>query len=199
MNLHDLVTDPSKLATYGKFISPEEAYDRLQQGDTAPYLIRAVASIPYWAYRYARDIIKGRFPEGEKVIASDPHCVDRPYYAYLYARDIIDGRWPEGEKAIASDPEYAYYYARDIIKGRFPEGEKAIASDLYWAYFYQAYFYHSTLPTFPDAQLEVDPMINLPSLQYLSHFDVDLINGRFPEGEKVTSDEYQDLNDNEPT
>jgi len=72
MKLHDLVTDPSKLATYGKFISPEEAYGRLEQGDTAPYLIRAIASDPHWAYYYAHDIIKGRFPEGEKAIASDP-------------------------------------------------------------------------------------------------------------------------------
>ena len=72
MKLHDLVDDPSKLATYGKFISPEEAFDRLDQGDKAPYLIRAVASDPEWAYRYAGYIIKGRFPEGEKAIASDP-------------------------------------------------------------------------------------------------------------------------------
>ena len=129
MNLHDLVTDPSKLATYGKFISPEEAYDRLQQGDTAPYLIRAVASDPKWAYQYAHG---GRFPEGEKAIASEP------YWAYSYARDIIKGRFPEGEKLIASDPYYAYVYARYIIKGRFPEGEKAIASDLHWA---RAYTY----------------------------------------------------------
>ena len=123
MNLHDLVTDPSKLNTYGKFISPEEAYDRLQQGDTTPYLVKAVASDSKWAYFYAYGIIEGRFPEGEKAIASDQR------YAYGYARYIINGRWSEGENAIASDPKWAHLYARDVIGGRFPEGEKAIASD----------------------------------------------------------------------
>jgi len=79
MKLHDLVADPSKLATYGKFISPEEAFDRLDQGDKAPYLIKAVASDPKWAYAYTRDVINGRWPEGEKAIASSP------YYAYEYS------------------------------------------------------------------------------------------------------------------
>jgi len=133
MKLHDLVTDPSKLATYGKFISPEEAYGRLEQGDTAPYLIRAIASDPHWAYHYAYGVIKGRWPEGEKAIASDP------YYAYYYAYGIINGRWPEAEKAIANDPNYAYSYARHIINGRWPEGEKAIASDPYYANLYQEF------------------------------------------------------------
>jgi hypothetical protein len=133
MKLHDLVDDPSKLATYGKFISPEEAYERLRQGDKAPYLIKAVASDPHWAYHYAYGVIKGRWPEGEKAIASDP------YYAYYYAYGIINGRWPEAEKAIANDPNYAYSYARHIINGRWPEGEKAIASDPYYANLYQEF------------------------------------------------------------
>ena len=111
MKLYDLVVDPSKLATYGKFISPQEAYERLQQGDTTPYLVKAVASDSKWAYYYARHIINGRWPEGEKAIASDPH------WAYLYA----------------------YGYALDIIKGRFLEGEKTIANDSYWAKLYQEF------------------------------------------------------------
>ena len=106
MNLHNLVTDPSKLATYGKFISSEEAYERLQQGDKAPYLVKAVASDPRWAYEYAYYVIKGRWPEGEKAIASNPNC------AYGYARYLIKGRWPEGEKAIASDPDWANLYRK---------------------------------------------------------------------------------------
>ena len=133
MKLHDLVDDPSKLATYGKFISPEEAYERLKQGDKAPYLIKAIASDPNCAYYYARHVIKGRFPEGEKAIASVP------YYAYSYAYFISKGRWPEGEKAIVTAPYWAYLYARHIIKGRWPEGEKAIASSPYYANLYQGF------------------------------------------------------------
>ena len=66
MKLHDLVDDPSKLATYGKFISPEEAYERLKQGDKAPYLIKAIASDPNCAYYYARHVIKVDFQKARK-------------------------------------------------------------------------------------------------------------------------------------
>ena len=110
MKLYDLVDDPSKLATYGKFISPQEAYERLQQGDTTPYLVKAVASDSKWAYYYARHIINGRWPEGEKAIASSPD------WAYYYAHDIIKGRFPEGEKAIASDPKWASAY-KEFLNG----------------------------------------------------------------------------------
>jgi len=77
---------------------------------------------PLKALSYARNIIKGRFLEGEKVIAKDIQA------AYIYARYIMNGRFPEGEKVIAKDPKYALAYARYIMNGRFPEGEKAISS-----------------------------------------------------------------------
>ena len=123
MKLTDLVTNPKKLKTYGKYISPEEAYERIQAGDKDPMLVDAVASDAKYAYLYARYIIKGRFPKGEKAIASDPE------YAYWYAFYVIKDRFPEGEKVIASSPFYAYWYARDVINDRWPEGEKVIASD----------------------------------------------------------------------
>ena len=75
---------------------------------------------PQWAYNYAREVIKGRWPEGEEAISKDP------YWAYSYAVDVVGGRWPEGEKTISKDPEWAFYYAREVIKGRWPEGEEAI-------------------------------------------------------------------------
>ena len=58
---------------------------------------------PYWAYNYARDVIKGRWPEGEPTIAKDPH------QAYNYALDVIKGRWPEAEEAMAKS-EYKNRY-----------------------------------------------------------------------------------------
>ena len=48
----------------------------------------------YRLYLYARDIIKGRWPEAEPVIMTDPNL------AYWYAKNIIEGRWPEAEKYI---------------------------------------------------------------------------------------------------
>ena len=62
------------------------------------------------AYYYARNVIKGRWPEGEEVIKNDP------IWAYYYARDVIKGRWAEGEEVIKSSPEYAYYYARYVSR-----------------------------------------------------------------------------------
>jgi hypothetical protein len=50
------------------------------------------------SYRYARLVVKGRWPEAESVIAKDP------YYAYVYALHVIKGRWPEAESVIAADP-----------------------------------------------------------------------------------------------
>ena len=74
-------------------------------------------------YQYAKDAIKGRWPEAEKIIAKDA------FHAYLYAENVIKGRWPEGEAVIAKDAQYAYHYAKDVIRGRFPEGEEVIFSD----------------------------------------------------------------------
>jgi hypothetical protein len=40
---------------------------------------------PYFSYRYAFELIRGRFEEGESSIATDPEC------SYLYARNVIKG------------------------------------------------------------------------------------------------------------
>ena len=80
-------------------------------------------SSPKRAYHYARDVIEGRWPEGEALIAQDVH------YAYLYAYAIIKDRFPEGEAVIAQNLNYAYRYARWVIEGRFIEGEAAIIQD----------------------------------------------------------------------
>jgi hypothetical protein len=51
---------------------------------------------PYIAYCYARDVIKGRWPEAEGFIASDPGN------AYRYARFVMKCRWVEAEAVIAN-------------------------------------------------------------------------------------------------
>lgn len=45
---------------------------------------------PQCAYDYARDVVQGRWPEGENAIAKDRTN------AYSYARVFCNGRWPEG-------------------------------------------------------------------------------------------------------
>ena len=67
---------------------------------------------PLWAYVYARDVIGGRFPEGEATIATDP------YVAYVYARDELKGRFPEAEASIATHPYEAKLYLK-----QFPEAK----------------------------------------------------------------------------
>ena len=59
---------------------------------------------PSCAYFYAKNTIKGPFPEGEAVIATDP------YWAYNYALQVIKGRFQEGEEAIAKDTKYSKKY-----------------------------------------------------------------------------------------
>jgi hypothetical protein len=66
---------------------------------------------PSWAYSYAADVIKGRFPEGEATIARDP------YWSYGYAKYVIKGRFPEGEEAVAKS-EY-----RDKYLESFPDAK----------------------------------------------------------------------------
>ena len=82
---------------------------------------------PWTALYYATKLIKGRFPEGEAAIATNPIA------SYKYATEVIKGRFPEGEAVIATSPGYAGYavdYAINVIKGRWPEAEEAIARSL---------------------------------------------------------------------
>ena len=95
---------------------------------------------PLNAYRYARDVVNGRWPEGEATIAKDPRS------AHYYARDFIKGRFPEAEATIAKSPRSAYDYAKYVIKGRFPEAEQRISKDPDYSIFY--------LELFPQAKLE---------------------------------------------
>ena len=95
---------------------------------------------PGLAYLYARDVIRGRWPEGEAAIATSPE------YAYYYAKGVLKGRWPEGEATIAKSPHVAHAYAADVLNGRFPEGEEAIAKDPNAAKWY--------LEQFPEAKRE---------------------------------------------
>jgi len=62
---------------------------------------------------YAENVIKGRWPEGEAVIAKDAQ------YAYHYAKDVIGGRFPEGEKVILSDECYKELYTEEFTTLEF--------------------------------------------------------------------------------
>ena len=50
------------------------------------------------AYMYARDVIKGRWPEAEPYIMKDAMI------SFYYAKRVIKGRWPEAEYIIGDSP-----------------------------------------------------------------------------------------------
>ena len=85
------------------------------------------AVIPDWAldgpqaaYHYARDVIKGRFPEGEYLIAQ------HPYWAFCYAVNVIRARWPQGESMIIQGPHYLVSEYYRSFKDSFTGPEQMI-------------------------------------------------------------------------
>ena len=70
------------------------------------------------ALQYARHIINGSWPQGEK------HIKVIPYFAYQYAKYVVGERWAEAENAIATEPSAAYLYSKYVIKGRFDLAER---------------------------------------------------------------------------
>ena len=77
---------------------------------------------------YARDVIKGRWRAGERVLLSGQcEAADIVYYA----KDVIKGRWREGEERIADDASASLLYAREVLRSRFPAGETNISNS--WA------------------------------------------------------------------
>ena len=120
------------------------------------------------AYIYAKEIIKGRWPEVEDIIKTDP------FFAYRYAKYVIKGRWPEAEPYIMKDFRYAYKYAKETIKGRWPEAERYIMKTR------RAYDYAKDV--IKDRWPEAEEYIKKdPANAYF--YAKDVIKGRWPEAE----------------
>jgi hypothetical protein len=62
-----------------------------------PALRKLCSSDPWLAYFYAVDVLGGRFPEGEMVIARNGAV------AIKYAKDILKGRFVEAEGEISEE------------------------------------------------------------------------------------------------
>lgn len=69
---------------------------------------KLIKTDPWVAYPYARDILRQRSPEIEKVVMQNPMASAR------YARDVIKGEWPEAEQLINSDPAATEFYNKHI-------------------------------------------------------------------------------------
>lgn len=70
---------------------------------------KAISEDPMFAYKYAKFIIKGRWPEGEESISTDSS------FSYAYAKDVIKGKWKKGERAIGRDERTSRLYNRDVL------------------------------------------------------------------------------------
>jgi hypothetical protein len=144
-----------------------------------------IAQSAQWAYEYALNIIKGRFPLGEPAIAKDPK------WAYYYAQNIINERFELGEPVIAQSAEYAYYYAQNIINERFELGESVIAQSAEYAYWY-------ALDVIKERFELAEPVI-ATSAQWSYWYAKNVIRGRWSLGELVIakdpkySKEYSEL------
>lgn len=137
MNLFKLHTSPTSLDLFepAHQVIPSLFWDKyVNQPDEIASRLHLIARSPQYALKYAVEILKGPFQEGEPAIATDATS------AYTYSREILGNeRFKLGEKAIASESGIAYLYAKNIIKGAFPEGEAAIATDTDNAYVYAVY------------------------------------------------------------
>ena len=101
------------------------------------------------AYDYAMHVLKGPFPEGEKIIGERDVMNFWGNIAFKYARDILKGPFPAGEEAIAMTLWTSINYAKDILKAPFPLGEPKIATNSSRSLEYVAYFWGKGL--FPEA------------------------------------------------
>ena len=78
-----------------------------------PKLLRIVKTEPDLAYEYAKEVVGGRWPEGEDIIATDPAK------SILYAGNVLDDRFPKGEDTILKSLSGGWMgaYARNVFEG----------------------------------------------------------------------------------
>jgi transcription elongation factor Elf1 len=62
------------------------------------------------SYHHAKDVIKGRFKQGENAISENAE------HSYNYALNVIKGRFERGEKTINKNSHYAELYAKNVLK-----------------------------------------------------------------------------------
>ena len=140
MNLYKLHNNPSELSNYDKRLKvPMFAWENLNAAKTNKALElqkhgeeykRVFAKSPYYAYMFAINILKGRFPEGEAAIATHPK------WATAYADRILLRRFPEAEPTILKNPKWAFFYAKDVLKQRWIEAEDIIQTDTdHWKWY----------------------------------------------------------------
>jgi hypothetical protein len=178
--------------------------ERFRRGERWPEAERILINYPSYALRFARLVLKERWPEVEDIEFRDwainGVLVAEIYdYSYSFMRNI---GWPNGEKVLRRDPLYATKYIFNVLnrgygpdgRGRhWLEGEEAMLEyfsennmgnwinnrSLQFPFFlYIKSFYEGVgLP-------EAEPMF-LRSPIFASRYAVEVLGRRWHEGEKV--------------
>lgn len=79
-------------------------YEASQKNKRIKKYEHLILTDPLVTYRYACDVIKGRWKKGEKSIIKDAKS------CMLYARFVLVGKFKKGEKTILNSPEYKDEY-----------------------------------------------------------------------------------------
>lgn len=121
------------------------------------------------AYKYARDVLKKRWP------AAEPIIIKNPWTAADYAIKVIKGEWPEAEPIILQTPHPAADYAV-AIKGEWPEAEPIILQKRDAAYVYAL----GVKGEWPEAEemFSKDPVVAY-------YYATKVLKRRFPMGEEM--------------
>lgn len=177
--------------------------ERFRRGERWPEAERILIHYPAYALRFARLVLKQRWPEIEDIDFGDNAnsvLIAEIYdYSYSFLRNI---GWPNGEKVLRRDPFYATKYIFNVLnrgygpdgRGRhWLDGEKAMLqyfseNNMFsWLnnkqlqipfFLYVKNFYEGVgLP-------EAEPMF-LKSPIFACRYAVEVLGRRWPEGEKV--------------
>ena len=134
LNVYRYHDDPESLPLYnplGRLLQRslyDTDFESIDKADLEA-LMPLISRTATLATKYAREVIKGRWPEAE------PYIMKVSYTAYGYARAILyndpewpydRGRWPEAEPYIMQEPFTALIYAKNILKHRWKEAEPYI-------------------------------------------------------------------------
>ena len=119
------------------------------------------------ANEYAKDIVKGRWPEFEEAILNR-EVASPGWMACIYAREVLKGPWPEAEDIIVEDCMAACSYAEQVLNAPWPKGEPAIAK--FWGA--AEYAIHVRKARFPEAEEELRKHPDHWEM-YCKHFGLD--------------------------
>ena len=142
------------------------------QGKRNKVIERSICTNPKLAYKYAYNVIGGRFQMAEAYIIKDP------IYAAYYASDVLKWRWPEAEDTIAKDAHAAFLYTANVVKCRWKKGEKSILHNLETALSYAK-------DVLKSKRLDVLEEVMATNSGYAYRYAVHVLHGRFEAGERT--------------